>query len=88
MNGDVQIAGESVLQFKVVARSVLFAGSRCGQVKPEICRALIERFRRPGFGFFVGCADGVGRRNRELAAFRPETLAKVVARSVRGHISR
>ena len=38
MNGDVQIAGESVLQFKVVARSVLFAGSRCGQVKPEISR--------------------------------------------------
>ena len=63
-----QIAGESVLQFKVVARSVLFAGSRCGQVKPEICRALIERFRRPGFGFFVGCADGVD------AAFR-QTLA-------------
>ena len=47
MNGDVSDSRRTALQFKVVARSVLFAGSRCGQVKPEICRALIERFRRP-----------------------------------------
>ena len=50
-----------MVTFQIAGESVLFAGSRCGLVKPEICRALIERFRRPGFGFFVGCADGVAR---------------------------
>ena len=40
------------------------AGSRRGQVEPPVCRALVERFRRHGFGFFVGCATGVD------AAFR------------------
>ena len=59
-----QVAADAAVQFKVVARSVLFAGSRCRQVRPEICRALVERFRRHGFGFFVGCATGVD------AAFR------------------
>ena len=32
--------------------------------KQPVCRALVERFRRHGFGFFVGCAAGVD------AAFR------------------
>ena len=59
-----EVAAETALQFKVAARSVLFAGSRCGEVDQTICRALIERFRRHGFGFFVGCATGVD------AAFR------------------
>ena len=43
---------------------MLFAGSRRGQVEQPVCRALVERFRRHGFGFFVGCATGVD------AAFR------------------
>ena len=42
--------------FALAARAVLFAGSRRGQVEPPVCRALVERFRRHGFGFFVGCA--------------------------------
>ncbi len=50
--------------FALTARAVLFAGSRRGQVEPPVCRALVERFRRHGFGFFVGCATGVD------AAFR------------------
>ena len=60
-----QVSGQPALRFKVAARSVLFAGSRRGQVEQPVCRALVERFRRHGFGFFVGCATGVD------AAFRP-----------------
>ncbi len=59
-----QVSGQPALRFKVAARSVLFAGSRRGQVEQPVCRALVERFRRHGFGFFVGCAAGVD------AAFR------------------
>ena len=59
-----QVFGQPALRFKVAARSVLFAGSRRGQVEQPVCRALVERFRRHGFGFFVGCATGVD------AAFR------------------
>ena len=59
-----QVSGQPALRFKVAARAVLFAGSRRGQVEPPVCRALVERFRRHGFGFFVGCATGVD------AAFR------------------
>ena len=59
-----QVSGQPALRFKVAARSVLFAGSRRGQVEQPVCRALVERFRRHGFGFFVGCATGVD------AAFR------------------
>ena len=51
-----QVSGQPALRFKVVARSVLFAGSRRGQVEQPVCRALVERFRHHGFGFFVGCA--------------------------------
>ena len=60
----VSIGGQPALRFKVAARAVLFAGSRRGQVEQPVCRALVERFRRHGFGFFVGCATGVD------AAFR------------------
>ena len=59
-----QVSGQPALRFKVAARAVLFAGSRRGQVEQPVCRALVERFRRHGFGFFVGCAAGVD------AAFR------------------
>ena len=59
-----QVSGQPALRFKVAARAVLFAGSRRGQVEQPVCRALVERFRRHGFGFFVGCATGVD------AAFR------------------
>ena len=59
-----QVFGQPALRFKVAARAVLFAGSRRGQVEQPVCRALVERFRRHGFGFFVGCATGVD------AAFR------------------
>ena len=59
-----QVSGQPALRFKVAARAVLFAGSRRGQVEQPVCRALVERFRRHGFGFFVGCTAGVD------AAFR------------------
>ena len=59
-----QVSGQPALRFKVAARAVLFAGSRRGQVEQPVCRALVERFRRHGLGFFVGCATGVD------AAFR------------------
>ena len=42
---------------------MLFAGSRRGQVEQPVCRALVERFRRHGFGFFVGCAEASMRRS-------------------------
>ena len=63
-----EVAADAAVQFKVAARSVLFAGSRCGQVAQTTCRALIERFRRHGFGFFVGCAAGVDAAFREALA--------------------
>ena len=63
-----QVAGDAALQFNVAARSVLLAGSRCGQVEPSTCRALIEQFRRQGFGFFVGCAAGVDAAFRKALA--------------------
>ena len=64
-----QVSGQPALRFKVAARAVLFAGSRRGQVETALtvqqhATALVERFRRHGFGFFVGCATGVD------AAFR------------------
>ena len=57
-------AGSLRLRHRRADPWVLFAGSRRGQVEPPVCRALVERFRRHGFGFFVGCATGVD------AAFR------------------
>ena len=63
-----QVSGQPALRFKVAARAVLFAGSRCGQVEPSTCRALIEQFRRHGFGFFVGCAAGVDAAFRKALA--------------------
>ena len=63
-----QVAGEPALQFKVAARSVLVAGSRSAEVEISTCAALIERFRRHGFGFFVGCAAGVDASFRQALA--------------------
>ena len=63
-----KVGAEPAVQFKVQARSVLFAGSRCGQVQGSVSRALIESFRRQGFGFFVGCADGVDAAFRQALA--------------------
>ena len=63
-----QVAGDAALQFNVAARAVLLAGSRCGQVEPSTCRALIKQFRRHGFGFFVGCAAGVDAAFRKALA--------------------
>ena len=60
----------------MAARSVLFAGSRRGQVEQPVCRALVERFRRHGFGFFVGCAAGVDAAFRAALARRTLWLVK------------
>ena len=49
-------------------RQPLRAGSRYGQVEPSTCQALIEQFRRHGFGFFVGCAAGVDAAFRKALA--------------------
>ena len=48
-----------VVWFSVERRAALFAGSRHGRVERRVCRALIDRFARQGFSFFVGCASGV-----------------------------
>ena len=37
-------------------------------MEPSTCRALIEQFRRHGFGFFVGCAAGVDAAFRKALA--------------------
>ena len=52
-----QVSGQPALRFKVAARSVLFAGSRRGQVEQPVCRALVERFPPPRVRVLRGLRD-------------------------------
>ena len=52
-------------RFSVEELGVLFAGSRHGEVRQEVCRALVQGLARDGFSFWVGCASGVDRCFRE-----------------------
>jgi len=45
--------------FAVRENAVMFAGSRFGLVPNSVCTQLVEQFSKLGFGFFVGCANGV-----------------------------
>lgn len=50
--------------FSLTHKAVLFAGSRNLTLPKQTCSCLIEAFARLGFGFFVGCANGVDRSFR------------------------
>ena len=52
-------------RFSVEELGVLFAGSRHGEVRQRVCRALVQGLARDGFSFWVGCASGVDRCFRE-----------------------
>ena len=82
-----QVAGDAALQFNVAARSVLLAGSRCGQVEPSTCQALIEQFRRHGFGFFVAARPGwmPPSARRWLTQNAAPTRCSSAARSASAH---
>lgn len=58
-------------RFSVPAWSVLFAGSRHLEVSERICNELVESFAKLGFGFYIGCANGVDRSFRKAVSESP-----------------
>jgi hypothetical protein len=63
-----QKQSKSFYSFSLTHKAVLFAGSRNNTLPKQTCSNLIEAFARLGFGFFVGCANGVDRSFRRALA--------------------
>ena len=55
----------------------MFAGSRYGQIPQSTCKALINGLAHQGFGFWVGCANGVDQCFRKAlseSAYKDRTF--------------
>ncbi len=63
--------GGKYFRFSVSSWSVLFAGSRFGDVSQRICQGLIQVLAHVGFSFYIGCAAGVDRCFRRTLAKSP-----------------
>jgi hypothetical protein len=62
---------KQVFSFSVLAQSVMLAGSRHLELPPLTSRSLVHKLYAQGFGFFVGCADGVDRSIRKALIYYP-----------------
>jgi len=62
---------QQYFRFSVPEWSVLFAGSRYLKVSGRVCSELVESFAKLGFGFYIGCANGVDRSFRRAVSESP-----------------
>ena len=66
------------VQFRVRPQAVAFAGSRNGAVHRDTAAALVEGFRRLGFGFLTGCSTGIDRCFRFAFAANPAVAERAI----------
>jgi hypothetical protein len=64
INTTQQEESKSNFCFSLTHKAVMFSGSRNNTLPKQSCSDLLEAFARLGFGFFVGCANGVDRSFR------------------------
>ncbi len=69
--------GQTRFCFSVQEAGVLFVGYRYAQIPQSTCKALINGLARQGFGFWVGCANGVDQCFRKAlseSAYKDRTF--------------
>jgi hypothetical protein len=65
--------------FNVHPRAVMLAGSRNLDLSREYCSRIVDKLHNKGFGFYVGCANGLDRSFRKILAAEPYRKRTFVA---------